>query len=393
MKTIINIFVLVIATLALVRCGGGGGSETAFADTLYAPDYADGFCIYRSGGNSVLTVSNPWQGAEGVEMSLFLARDGEQAPKGFAGQVVTVPLKRVVCMSSTHVAFADELGHTDAIAAVSGARYISNATVRERYAAGEVRDIGYDSNIDYETIAALKPDLVMIYGVAGENTAMTRKFGELGIRYMYVGDYVEQSPLGKAEWLVAFGELFGAREQAEAKFAEIRDSYLQTKAAVQAAEDMISGSGQTLRSRVMLNAPYRDTWFVPGDKSYMVQLIKDAGAEYVCEGVDSDVSRPISGESAFVYASGADIWLNPGQANSLAEVTAMNPKFAAIPAVKSGRVFNCNRRSTPEGGSDFWESGAVRPDIVLQDLVDIVQPRMSAADTLHRELYYFKRLE
>ncbi len=44
------------------------------------------------------------------------------------------------------------------------------------------------------------------------------------------------------------------------------------------------------------------------------------------------------------------------------------PKFAGVPAIRNRMVFNNNRRQTPAGGSDFWESGVIRPDLVLRDL-------------------------
>jgi iron complex transport system substrate-binding protein len=333
----------------------------------------------------VLSVKNPWQGAENVEMSLFLSRGGELPPAGFEGPVVEAPLKNVVCMSSSYVAFIDAIGRVDVVRGVSGAQYIFNDSVRARYDAGLVRDVGYDSNLDFEAIAALNPDLVMMYGLYGDNTAVTRKFDELGIKYIYIGDYVEQSPLGKAEWLVAMGEMLGEREKAEELFRSVERSYAETVDEIARHVKLLSSN----TPKVMLNAPYRDTWFVPGDRNYMVRLIGDAGGDYVCAGVDSDKSRPISGESAYIFASRADVWLNPGQASTRAQLLAENPRFAEIPPVLSGRVFNCIARSTPGGGSDFWESGAVRPDIVLKDIVRIFYP-----DVLpEHELYYFRRVE
>ena len=118
----------------------------------------------------------------------------------------------------------------------------------------------------------------------------------------------------------------------------------------------------------MLNTPYRDTWFLPSSQSYMIRLIEDAGGEYVYTKNDSDTSVAVDMEEAYLLANAADFWLNVGPCNTLAELTAQNPKFSGIPVVRSRNVYNNNRRQTPAGGSDFWESGVVRPDLVLRDL-------------------------
>ena len=365
-------------------CGGGGRTASLFTDTLYMPVFAEGFAVFGCGESSVLSVRNPWQGAEDVEMNLFLRRANEEPPKDFEGTVVDAPLERVVCMSSSYVAFIDAIGRVETIKGVSGAPYISNDSIRARFARGLLREVGYDSNMNYEVLAAMRPDLVFLYGVYGDNSAMTRKLDELGIKYIYIGDYVEQSPLGKAEWLVAFGEMFDRREQTTVIFDSVRCDYERLREDVRDHAMLLSSA----KPKVMLNAPYRDTWFVPGDRSYMVRLIRDAQGEYACAGVDSQQSRPISVESAYIFANNSDVWLNPGQASTKSELMAENPRFGEIPPVVNGRVFNCNKRSTPGGGSDFWESGAVRPDIVLKDMAKIFYPEMFP----DYEPYYFNKV-
>lgn len=361
-------------------CGSGTGRAPETGDTLYSPRYASRFAVLAAGdGSSVLSVRNPWQGARGVSRQLFLSRGGERPAPGFEGGTVNVPMRRVVCMSSTHVAFIDALGETGTVKGVSGAGYVSNPLVRKAYGDGTVKDVGFDPSVNYEAIASLAPDVVLIYGVAGESS-MSGKLSELGIPSVYVGDYLETDPLGKAEWLVAIGELYGKRRVAERIFDGIAGRYNGLK-------DSVAAAGGP-RPTVMLNAPYRDVWFVPGDRSYMATLIRDAGGRYICEGTDDDISRPLGGETAFLYASRADFWLNPNECRSLAELKAKNPKFSSVPAVSERRVYNCTGRSTPEGGCDFWESGALRADVVLEDIVRILNSSDGEAGC-----YYFERLK
>ena len=140
------------------------------------------------------------------------------------------------------------------------------------------------------------------------------------------------------------------------------------------------------RPKVMLNTPYRDTWFMPSSHSYMIRLIEDAGGEYVYTGNTTDASVAVDLEEAYLLANASDIWINVGACNTLAELTAQNPKFADIPVVRNRRVYNNNARQTPAGGSDFWESAVVRPDVVLRDLRTILSGGSEPT-------FYYKRLE
>ena len=378
-STLISALCVLLAT----ACGGSGvRSADDFTIEIYTPAYASGFAIRGTDddASTLITVRNPWQGAGDVEQHLLVLRDGAEAPAGFEGQIVKAPVRHVVCMSSSHVAMFDAIGEVRRVSGVSGIDYISNAHVNEHRYCGEVRDVGYDTNLDFELLAAMRPDLVLLYGVTGENTVVTGKLRELGIPYIYVGDYMEESPLGKAEWLIVPAELCNVRDKGAETFRGIADRYNALKAATAAA---------AARPKVMLNTPYRDTWFMPSSRSFMVRLIEDAGGEYIYTKNDSDTSVAIDMEEAYLLANAADIWLNVGPCNTMAELTAQNPKFAEVPAVRDRMVFNNNRRQTPAGGSDFWESGVVRPDLVLRDLNAILRPETAGT----AELHYYKRLE
>lgn len=382
MRQCFSIGLFALLVLSLPGCGGFRDTKPQLPgnlDTLCMPDYASGFEMYRYDSSTLLRIVNPWQGADSVSQWVFLSRDDEKPPKGFAGETIDVPVRRIVCMSSSYVAFLEALGADSTICAISGTGYIWSDKVRNRIAGGEIAEAGFDNSLNFEKLVALKPDVVFLYGLTGKN-AVTDKLHELGLKTVYIGDYVENNPLGRAEWITVFGEFTGRRELASTLFDSISNEYNRAKALV---------SGVEKRPEVILNAPWQDSWFVPGDRSYMVRLLEDAGGNYACRGVDSDQSRPISTETAFVAASQSDFWLSPGTATSLAELNAMNPRFGSIPPVRNGNVYNNNARTTPEGGSDFWESGSAYPDRTLKDLIHILHPELLP----DRTLYYFRHLQ
>lgn len=367
-----------ITLVGLGSCGQGTHSPQNDSDTLrplYEARYAQRFELLTDDRGPVLRVRNPWQGADSVVYDYRLIGDTSAVLQ--SGEI-RWPVRNAVCMSSTHVAFLDAVGQIGVVSGVSGLDFITNPAVH----AANVKEVGHDNNLNYETIVALEPDIVFIYGLTGENAAVT-KLRQLGVPVVYIADYLENDPLGRAEWIVPFGLLTGAMEQAVDRFMHTENDYNTL------GERVAGADNDSPRPKVMLNSPYRDVWYLPGDRSYMAQLLTDAGGDYLGKGDDSDKSRPVSAEKALVLMAEADYWLAPGMAQSMAQLKADNRRFATLPVVQRGNVYNNNARITPKGGSDFWESGAVRPDIVLADLVRILHPALLP----DHKLYYFRELE
>ena len=374
-KISLHTLLLCAALYCMCACGTSSNIDD-YNVAVYTPTHATGFRIMGAEGkqSTIIRVTNPWQSANDVETMLFIARAGEKAPAGFRGQVLQGDAKRVVCMSSSHIAMLDAVGAADRVVGVSGVKFISNTTVRARAV-----EIGYDAALNFENIKGAGTDVILLYGLYGEQSSMTTKLTQLGIPYIYIGDYIESTPLGQAEWIVALSALCGLESEGKEYFTALETRYNTLKQSV---------ANCSSRPKVMLNTPYRDTWFMPSARSYAVALITDAGGEYIYPENCSAQSEPISLEQALILASKADIWLNVGQVESLAQLRRENPKFATVPAVVSGRVYNNTKRTTDNGGSDFWESGAVKADIVLRDMIQMLH---HSATT--ESLYYYKQLK
>lgn len=342
---------------------------------IYTPEEASGFRIEKldSGASTLLTVRGPWHGGEDFESQLLILRNGEKGPEGYTGATVNGTAKRIVAMSSTYVAMLEELDALDNLAGVSGLRYITSKGID----ASKVVDVGNEADADFEKIVALEPDLVLIYGVDSPS-AMQSRLNALRIPYLYIGDYVEQSPLGRAEWIVALGEIVGKRDEATQIFTHVRNRYNNIKESAKQNEN---------KPAVMVNGPFGDIWYMPSDENYMVRLISDAGGEYVYESNHSGPSTGIGDEEALMLTDRADIWLCPGDFRTLDELKRSLPKYSDTKPVKNNKVYNNNKRKTIAGGNDFFESGAIHPDRILEDLTEIFSPTDYDFDS-----YYFIRL-
>ena len=377
-----KIFALLLCLLA--ACTGRTPLDAdVFDEVVYSPSQATGFEIRRhaESGATLIISTNPWQGADKVAYKLLIDPHNVFAATHDVQRIADVP-QRILCMSSSHIAMLDAIGEVERVVGVSGIDFISNPYITANRAT--IGDVGYDNNINYELLIALEPDLVLLYGINTANS-VEQKLRELKIPFAYIGEYVESSPLGKAEWMVAIGEIVGLRETSIDTFNAIASQY---NAVASRIKDHI---GDTPRPKVMLNTPYRDAWFLPSENSYMVRLIEDAGGDTFSTQGEGNSSAPIDIEQAILYATQSQLWLNPSGCNSIAELVTLNPKFADTPPVTSGQIWNNNARQTPMGGSDFWESGVVHPDVILQDLASILHPELYAEQP--HLLYYYKQLK
>ena len=303
--------------------------------------------------------------------------------KSLTGETDTLwfekPLERIVCMSSSHVAFLDALGCDSLIVGVSGIGYHTSPQLQERYARGEVFDIGYEAAPDYERLVALRPDLVTTYTVSSAVPPYIVKLNSLGIRVLVLNEHLEQSPLARASYIQLFGALTGRRDKADSLFAQVAGNYNRLRREV--AENR---SGEP--RKVLMNIPYADRWYIPGGENYMARLVRDAGGEVLGAEPGRSESSVISLEKAWELSSGADLWLDVGDCRTVDQLRSQVPLLKDSPLLLPGKVYNNNRRSTPAGGNDFWESGAVRPDLILRDLCSILRGTPDS-------LYFYQELE
>lgn len=299
--------------------------------------------------------------------------------------VLDRPLSNIVCMSSSQVAGLAAIGADSVISAVSGIKYISSPAIRARaeadghLAGGQRRvyDIGYESSLDYERILKLNPDILLTYTVSGAEPQYITRLRSLGVRVLVLHDHLEDHPLARAEYIRMYGALTGRQALADSLFEEISSRYESLAARPDDKSD---------RVKVLLNVPYGDAWYIPGEESYMARLIRDAGGEVLGARQGTSISGTVTLEQAYGLSQEADIWLNPGPFRTRKELGNAHHSFPMFGPLKNGKpIYNNTLRTTPEGGNDFWESGSVRPDLILEDLIRIFSDHSFAtngSDTL-----------
>ena len=320
---------------------------------------------------------------------------------------VDAPMKRIICMSTSNVAALSAIEADSVIVAVSGLKYITDKKILLCSESGDIQDIGYENSLDYETILRLAPDLIVAYTVGDAEPPFLTKLRTLGLRVMVVYDHLEQHPLARAEYVKLFGALTGRLDVAQAFFGGVRDRYLALTvsaaapvASLAAASFASSESAPVAPSasapsetvgpvKVLMNIPYADSWYIPGVDNYMSRLIRDAGG-IVLGTADGSSSSIISVEQAYKLSLEADIWLCPGYCTSRSQLESVHHLFSHFGPISKGLpIYNNVLRGNSAGGNDFWESGSVRPDMILEDLKTIFSSCRSS-NTL--EFNYFIEL-
>ncbi|WP_237073429.1 ABC transporter substrate-binding protein [Prosthecochloris sp. GSB1] len=362
----------------------GVGTGAVFED-VFDISYAKGFMIREHSGVRTIKVRAGLQGRQDTLRYLLLPR-GAAEPEGFDGyMVIRTPVRSVAVFSTTHIGYIDLLGCSDRIAGVARPEIVNTRSVRRKIEAGLICEIGMPFSPNLEVILDLDPDLVIATVLPPSRKAEYNALVDAGIPVLVVSEWLESSPIGRAEWLKMYGAFLGKNDEALEKFRGIERSYLD----LAALTDNVSS-----RPSVITGLPFKDAWFVPGGDSYVARLLRDAGAEYHWSDQAKTGSMKMDIESVYPVALQAEIWLSPGTVLTRDELLAKDERFSDFPSVRAGRVYNNNRQINPAGGNAYWEHGVVQPDRILKDLIMILHPDIAIREGFGSDsLTFFRRID
>ena len=341
--------------------------------------YATGFEIDDFGTHKILTISNPWPGAE-KEYRYLLKRQASTIvnESSFDG-VVQIPLKSIVVTSTTHIPSLEMLNVDTTLVGFPNLDYISSERTRARIDAGKLNELGKNEDINMEVLIDLSPDAVITFAVEGGNksAATIRKSG---IPVIYNSDWTETHPLGKAEWVKFFGALYDKDQMAKDLFDVIKVNY--EKAKLEAGESKN-------KPTVLSGAMYKDVWYLPQGDSWVAQFIEDANGAYLWEDSEGTGSNALNLESVLEKGQQADFWIGPGQFTSYQQLVDTHAVYGQFDAFQQKRIFSFTNTKGPTGGVLYYELAPNRPDLVLKDIIKILHPELLPDHTM----YFFSELK
>ena len=340
--------------------------------------YATGFEIYKYDGFSVLKIKNPWPNANKT-YTYILQKNNTKIPDSLKqNTIIPIPIQTVVATSTTHIASLTALGVEKSLVGFPNLDYISSPKVRELIHSGKVKELGKNQSLNIEATIELNPSIVIGYGLDNNNPSIDN-LTKSGIKVVLNGDWNEQSPLGKAEWIKFFGALYDKEEVANTYFESITSEYKSTLKVVQSINT---------KPTVLVGSLFEQTWHVPQGESWGAQFIKDAGGDYFWKNEKGTGGLPLSFEKVLETAQNADFWIGPGQFATLSEMEKANPHYKQFTAFKNKKIYSYSLKKGEKGGLTYFEEAPNRPDLVLKDLVKIFHPELLT----DYELYFFQKL-
>lgn len=270
---------------------------------------------------------------------------------------VKTPIERAAVYSATHAALLVELGVADRIGGIFDIPYLKNEVLQSMIAEDRIRNLGSSNSVGIEDIMYLQPDILMPSPY--ENNGGYGRLEQMGIPIMECADYMEVSPLARAEWIKIYGSLFGVAAKADSLFNAIEAKYISLR-------DLTDR--QEKKPRLLTERPFSGAWHVPCGESTTGQLYRDAGADYIFSDLHGTGARAISIEEVLNRASDADFWL----IKSFGDVTKKDilkdmPLLRILPA----RLVVCNTDVVP-----FFEETPFHPEYLLENLIALFHPEL-----------------
>ena len=375
MRKILFIAFAVVLTLAIGTGCRGVMVSNAVGDTLQMK-YAERIKIVECDGYSVVTLADPWNVGKTLHAYLLVPSDGrtisDDSLKALhpGATIVHTPLRKALIATSVHCALTEELGATDALGGVCDLQYINLPWVKEGVKNGRIRDCGSAMSPTIETIIDLAPDAIFLSPF--QNSGGYGRVSELNIPIIETADYMETSPLGRAEWMRFYGMLFGKEQQADSLFSEVDRTYKELK------ELSVKKSESKDKKTILMDKLTGSVWYVPGGKSTIGQMISDANINYTWSKDESSGSLSLPFEAVLEAAMDADIWAfryNSSHDITLRELLTEKAGYNQFRAFREGNVYGCNTFN-----STFYEDTPFHPERLLRDFICIAHPEMNLGE-------------
>jgi iron complex transport system substrate-binding protein len=331
-----------------------------------ATEYASGLSIYKYKGYSVVTVANPWPDANKNFTYILKEKNGRIPDSLQKYTSIQVPLQSIVVTSTTIIPFLEMLGVEKSLVGFPNTDYVSSEKTRKLIDASAVKNIGQNEKLNIEQLIELAPSLTVTFGIDNHNP-MLDNLQKSGLKVLIQADWMEQTPLGKAEWIKLYGALFGKEKEAKTIFDEIVKNYND-------AIQLVATKKPT--ATVLYGSMYQDQWYVARGNSWVAQFMKDAKSTYLWANMEGTGSLSLSFEKILDKAKTAKYWIATGSFKSLTEFENSNPHYSQFDALKSNNVYTFESKLGSTGGTIYYEVATSRPDLVLKDYIKIFHPEL-----------------
>lgn len=372
----------------LIGCTIASINRTSDGGDTIALRYAQQLSLIQYKGYVQATLANPWK-EDAVLHSYVLVPKGRVGDsllqhdaqlQAMEATVVRTPIVHAVVFTTSHCSLLYDLHAQQALSGVCDLAYINLPDVQRRAKlrpkdTAAVVDCGSSMQPDVERIMQLHPEVLLVSPF--EQSGGFGKLATLNIPIIETADYMETSALGRAEWMKFYGLLFGRALQANALFAQVDSNYHALMAKAQQTREKISAFTERKMGSV---------WYVPGGRSTIAQLLRDARVTYPFADDTHSGSLALSFETVLNEAGNSDIWLIKynHHPNTRQALLAEEAGYAQFKAFQRGKVFGCDCAAVP-----YYEEVDFHPDRLLNDILQIAHPTLNGLAPLR----YYHRIK
>ena len=252
---VVLVVVLFAALLSLSGCRKSRLSTSdAVGDTIPLR-YAQNLTMVRYSDGILVELKDPWHEGR-ILHRYWLTEDSNNLhdPQGhfrsaakkelstinYQLSTVSFPLQRSVVFNTAHASLIGMLNATDRIAGVADLKYMLLPEVQRRVQQGEIVDCGNSMSPDIEQIVSLHADAILLSPF--ENSGGYGRLEKLGSPIIECADYMETSPLGRAEWMRFYGLLFGCSQQADSLFSVVEQAYCALRDSIASTQPLNSSA-------------------------------------------------------------------------------------------------------------------------------------------------------
>mgnify|MGYP001000659161 CR=1 FL=1 len=360
----INTLLLISFILILAGCNNRkpAGEDNSQAHTEYEVHYAKGFQVKKYDNYITVSVRDPWDTTRTLQTYILVDKTKELPTDLPKGTIVKIPLNNVATYSTIHCSTLNELNAVDLIKGVCEPQYIKLANIQDGLKNGAIVDLGMASKPDAEKLIMLSPDAIFATPIQGWTYGSIEK---TGIPILETTDYTESHPLGRAEWIRFYSLFIGKEHLADSLFAITESNYNAVKEAV---------AKTSIHPSVFTDLRYQGKWNMPGGKSFMANMLADAGASYTWSDDESGTYMPLAFESVLDKAGEADYWIikyNWPEDMTYESLKKEYKPYSYFKAFKEKNIYGCNTAY-----SSYYEDLPIHPDYILKDMAYIFHPEL-----------------
>ncbi len=328
--------------------------------------YAKGFDIQYFKDYKKLIIKTPYLNAK-EQFEYILYPKSTDVIIDFKKEPIHVPIQKIVVTSTTHIPMLELLGVENTLIGFPHTKYISSPKTRKLIANKSIKEVGIKAALNTEILLDLKPDVVVGFSMSKTNKSLNL-IEKSGIPVILNGDWLEETPLGRAEWIKFFGVLYNKEKEADSIFNLIEKNYNDAKLIASKAKNAPSILSGAIMSK--------DIWNLPAGESFVAQFLKDANTNYLWKNSKGKGSLSISFESILDKGKNADIWIAPGFFRNKEQMLSRNKNYQTFTAFKNDQLFTFANTVGETGGTIYFELGPTRPDLVLKDIIKITHPEL-----------------